>query len=121
MEDMRKAGLNPILAHAVGGASTPSGAGFVPENILGQTVSSAMQVRRAKAEVDNIRAENANIKAQTAKISADAMLARALTKAAYTETGLKGADVRSDFRGESKADNRWIGPAIGYLMRSVIK
>ena len=28
MEDMRKAGLNPILAGKVGGASTPAGAGI---------------------------------------------------------------------------------------------
>ena len=33
MADMRKAGLNPILAGKLGGASTPSGATYQPENV----------------------------------------------------------------------------------------
>mgnify|MGYP001228948324 CR=1 FL=1 len=33
MADMRNAGLNPILAGKMGGASTPSGASYQPENV----------------------------------------------------------------------------------------
>ena len=33
MEDMKKAGLNPILAGKMGGASTPGGATYQPENV----------------------------------------------------------------------------------------
>ena len=40
MEDMRNAGLNPILAAKMGGASTPTGAAFKSPNILGDAVQS---------------------------------------------------------------------------------
>lgn len=55
MSDMRAAGLNPILAYSKGGASTPGGAGFTASDLAG-SVSSAMQARRAKAEIQNIKA-----------------------------------------------------------------
>lgn len=48
MEDMRKAGLNPILASKVGGASTPAGASYNPENIATNASSSALQMTQAK-------------------------------------------------------------------------
>lgn len=45
MEDMRKAGLNPILAYAQGGASTPTGAsGSVNAASMGMPSSSAASV-----------------------------------------------------------------------------
>lgn len=69
MADMRKAGLNPILAGKVGGASTPGGATYQPENIGASTVQGAMQ----GAQVANAF-EQANKTAQEAraiKIKAD--------------------------------------------------
>ena len=48
MEDMRKAGLNPILAAKVGGASTPTGASYNPENVVKDVTSSALQMTQAK-------------------------------------------------------------------------
>ncbi len=48
MADMRKAGLNPILASKVGGASTPTGASYNPENIASGATSSALQMTQAK-------------------------------------------------------------------------
>jgi len=57
MEDMRKAGLNPMLAYQQGGASAMSGASFRPQNELASApaaVTSGMQATRLKAELKNI-------------------------------------------------------------------
>ena len=59
MEDMRLAGLNPILAGKMGGASTPSGAQYSPvQEQPGQAIQTA-------ANVKNIMAQTAKIKAET--------------------------------------------------------
>jgi isochorismate synthase EntC len=42
MADMRKAGLNPILAGKLGGASTPTGSTYNPTNIGSEAVQGAM-------------------------------------------------------------------------------
>ncbi len=62
MEDMRKAGLNPILAYKQGGASVPGGSTYSPVNVGSAAVqgaqsgsSSAVAVKRNVAEVENIR------------------------------------------------------------------
>lgn len=58
MNDMRKAGLNPILAGKLGGASTPGGA---MANIAdySQAVNSAMQASMVSADVDLREAQTA--------------------------------------------------------------
>lgn len=88
MQDMRSAGLNPILAYNQGGASTPSGsapggaAGHVGNEYAG-AVASAIDMRRARAEVDNMRAQNDKIRAETD-------LSRMLARVAAQDVTLKG-------------------------------
>lgn len=68
MQDMRQAGLNPILAAKYGGASTPSGASYSPQNEAGsapEAVSSAIGLKRLRAELDNLKAQNDQIRSQT--------------------------------------------------------
>lgn len=70
VEDMRKAGLNPALAYGkMGGANTPPGAAPRVSNPFENVVSSALDVRRAQAEVNNLKQQNKLLKAQTDQIS----------------------------------------------------
>lgn len=88
VEDMKKAGLNPMLAYTQGGASSASGASYTSENVgsamvkgAQSAVSSASQAAITKQQIDNIAADtalkssqDAQAKAATAKSIADAKL-----------------------------------------------
>lgn len=73
MADMQAAGLNPILAYSQGGASSPGGASATMQNAVGQGVSSALDARRAHAEVKNLLEQNKNLMAQNHLIHAQEM------------------------------------------------
>lgn len=64
VQDMRKAGINPILAYGQGGASTPSGATTQVQPELGAGAQSALAVARAQADVQNVRAQTELLRAQ---------------------------------------------------------
>lgn len=64
MEDMRKAGLNPILAYKQGGAGSASGSSYTPQNVGSAAVqgastaqSSALATRANEAQLQNIAAD----------------------------------------------------------------
>ena len=60
MEDMREAGLNPILAYKQGGASSPGGASAVMQNVdqaFSQLGPSALALRRLNAELKQIESQ----------------------------------------------------------------
>lgn len=66
MADMKKAGLNPILAYQKGGASTP-GVGMAPpvSKAAESAVSSAVQMRRMSADVKLTEATTRKTDAET--------------------------------------------------------
>ena len=94
MADMRKAGLNPILAYAQGGASTPAGSSATMQNELSPAVTSAMDAIRLKADLDNLRETNKNLRETNSKIKSDTALNYALKKSAEKDAVLKTNNAR---------------------------
>lgn len=88
MEDMRKAGLNPILAYQQGGASTPGGASATMQDAVTPGVNSAMAITRLKADIDNIH-EN------TEKLRTDQALNMALQESAKADAFLKANSAKN--------------------------
>lgn len=71
MEDMKKAGLNPMLAYRTGvSGGVPTGAMAQTPN-LGQDFSTA---KRVKNETSTMAAQRKNLQAQTANVQADTAL-----------------------------------------------
>lgn len=91
VEDMRAAGLSPMLAYSQGGASTPSGGQAQQSDVITPAVHSALSAYDRKlstaqneANVENTRADTANkvssnelIRAQTASTMQQGNLASA--------------------------------------------
>lgn len=82
MEDMRSAGLNPILAYKQGGASTPAGASYTAQNVMApmanmdQYLNSAQQrnlvgqqTRKVNMEVEKLNAEISKIETDTRHVN----------------------------------------------------
>lgn len=74
MEDMRKAGLNPILAYQQGGGPAAGGASYTPQNVgasAPEAVSSARQSIMARKQLQLLDAQIKNVAQDTTKKSAE--------------------------------------------------
>lgn len=86
MSDMKKAGLNPMLAFMKGGASVPTGSTYTSQNELAPLGSSVKEIAPMVAQVENIRANTAKSVADTGKASADTDLSNAMAAKVRAET-----------------------------------
>lgn len=110
MKDMKKAGLNPILAYQKGPASSPTGAFAAAEDIVTPGVNTAMAHSKNTADVANALTTNNLIKAQTDQTVTNADLNRASTMYTNARTAnekLESAIKLNDIdRGASEAAKR---------------
>lgn len=84
MADMRAAGINPMLASQVGGASSAPGASAPVSDVVSPALSSAFQVRQMSAELENIRKQNN-------KLDSEIYLNKQLASVALADVGLKNS------------------------------
>jgi hypothetical protein len=87
MADMKKAGVNPILAAKMGGASTPGGSSYQAQNIGTAGVASATQaaqtasnVKKQTQEIEVSKQQEANINQATYNLKTQANLNEAQYK-----------------------------------------
>lgn len=71
VEDMKAAGLNPMLAYSQGGASSGGGASAIMGNEVGAGASSALQSYQTMQGIQNMQAEERAINARTANTDMD--------------------------------------------------
>lgn len=95
MADMKKAGLNPMLAYMQGGASTPSGSSYTAQNETGRGVSSARESMLAAANFANLRAQNEKLHSE--KQYTDALTSSAKTANALQNLSIPGARNQAAF------------------------
>lgn len=89
MQDMSAAGINPILSGKFGGASTPSGGSYDARNeyeSLPTAVGSAIQLKKMKAELENMHETNANLRAQNMQIASQVAVNNASARKIVEET-----------------------------------
>jgi hypothetical protein len=86
MKDMRKAGLNPILAGKLGGASTPTGSTYNPINVGGEAVKGAMTGAQIQGAMATARELNA--KADMAEMDRDYFEGAKIAPVMAKNTGL---------------------------------
>ena len=116
VQDMKAAGINPILAYNQGGASSPSGSAIPASNQLAGAVSSAIDFKRSRAEIENLRAQNENLQALNKQIQSQTNLNNANTALAY-----KNADVIEvklpSLRQDTEIDTGAFGKFMKYVER----
>lgn len=128
VQDMRAAGINPILAFNQGGASSPSGASSVGasapmQNELSGAVSSAVDAMRAFQEIRGMKLQNEKTKAETELTRAQesrAVIAQATEALNNGKIDLENKILQRQLAGfkiEEEIDKTDYGKFIRYLQR----
>lgn len=149
MEDMKKAGLNPILAYKQGGAGSAGGSSYTPQNVGSAAVSgastatsSALASRAQETQLENIKADTALkgsqdetqaalqiqalAQAGQAKSSSALMQAQEVTQRQLSlNEWIRGnilldeSDVSSAKASQAKADERLLETELGKMIRNL--
>jgi hypothetical protein len=88
--DMKKAGLNPMLAYSQGGASSPGGASTTVQNKFSGAVQASQQMQLQNETIKQIQSQTQVNNATAAKTQADTLLsAQELKNRTQSELNLK--------------------------------
>ena len=130
MKDMRKAGLNPILAYKTGGAGSGSGAGIPAVNTLagaaneaGTAVSSALAAKQTKAVYEKTKQDTQTSHAQRMLLLNQSQVAQYQSSAARvaTEADILQSLIRKKFllskTGQAAVQAGMYGRAINPLVQ----
>lgn len=104
VNDLRKAGLNPMLSAKYGGASTPGGASAVVQNSAAASDSASLNA----AQVRLIDAQSKAAEAQAMASSAQAAKTVAETPGATAESGMRTIEHELAQFFRDRGDNRWL-------------
>lgn len=137
VEDLRKAGLNPILSSGGGGASTPSGQSMTAQNVMEGVAGNSLDLARIRSEVNAIEqgiqksksdsslnkameatsnAQRANYEVQNKTYQAEAYAAETRKKAIEKNPELYGMmDAWKDIVGSYSTSALKVGGALGAL------
>ncbi len=128
MDDMRKAGLNPILAYKQGGGGTLGGSSYSPVNVGAAAVTggaagvqSALASRRQDTELKQIRAQTDNIKVDATKKAIEGETSAWLQNKLRNEIKLLKQDfeIRKADVASAKATKQFYEGEGGNLMRKI--
>lgn len=104
VNDMRLAGLNPMLAYQQGGASTPPGQSATMQNVMsaaGPAIANAAQAALVGQQLRNLAAEENRIRAQTMHTQTQnwkTMTETNLMRVGAEESGLMSQSVLADIK-----------------------
>lgn len=122
MDDMRRSGLNPILAYQQGGSGRLAGASYSSVNVGeaagaggARAVGTGMALQRLNADIENIKSQTDKTRAETRNVNlkafgyaADAMINRIKIGAITTglNTTTSAADAARNWKPPTRAPNR---------------